>query len=271
MPLLRRTPKIPKNPKPPRKLKAPKAPKSKPPQPKDMSLWEHVGELRKRLFRALIAMIIATAVCAAFGEDLIRILARPIGGVDKLVSIEVTENVGVFMRVSLLGGFILAFPIILWQLLEFVIPGLTEKERRGVLLAIPFATLLFAAGVLFAYYVMLPAALPFLISFIGIRTTPRLSNYFSFVTNLLFWIGVSFETPLVVYVLARLHLVTARALLAQWRIAVVVIAVIAAVVTPTPDPVNMGLLMLPLFILYLLSILLAALAVRGEKREEAPA
>ncbi len=232
-----------------------------------MSLWEHVSELRKRLVRALLAMVVTTAICAAFGENLIRILAQPIGGIEQLVSIEVTENVGVFMRVALLGGFILAFPIILWQLLEFIIPGLTEKERRGVLVAIPFATLLFAAGVLFAFYVMLPAALPFLISFIGIRTTPRLSNYFSFVTNLLFWIGVSFENTLAVYVIARLRLVTARALLGQWRIAIVVIAVIAAFVTPTPDPVNMALLMLPLFILYLLSILLAALAVRGEKKE----
>ncbi len=252
--------------------------KRKPPKPenavkkeeapaKSMSLWEHVGELRKRLFRALIVMILTTAVCAIFGDQLIHILAQPIGGVDKLVSIEVTENVGVFMKVSLLGGFILAFPIILWQLLGFVIPGLTPKERRGILLAIPFASLLFIAGVLFAYYVMLPAALPFLISFIGIRTTPRLSNYFSFVTNLLFWIGASFETPLVVYVLARLHIVTARMLLNQWRIAVVAIAVIAAFVTPTPDPINMGLLMIPLFILYMLSILLAALATRGEKKE----
>ena len=232
-----------------------------------MTLWEHVGELRKRLLWSLIAMIFTTAVCAVFGDQLIHLLARPIGGVDKLVSIEVTENVGVFMKVSLLGGFILAFPIILWQLLGFVVPGLTPNERRSVLLAIPFAFVLFISGVLFAYYVMLPAALPFLISFIGIRTTPRLSNYFSFVTNLLFWIGVSFETPLVVYVLAKLRLVTARMLLNQWRIAIVAIAVIAAFVTPTPDPINMGLLMVPLFILYVLSILLAALAARGAPKE----
>lgn len=267
MPLLRRSSKKTPKEKPSRKRKAPEAPATEQAPAREMSLWEHVGELRKRLLRSLVAMIITTAICAAFGEQLIVFLAHPIGGVDKLVSIEVTENIGVFMRVSLLGGFLLAFPIILWQLLGFVIPGLTEKERRGILMAIPFATLLFAAGVLFAFYVMMPAALPFLISFIGIRTTPRLSNYYSFVTNLLFWIGVSFETPLVVYVLARLRLVTARALLAQWRIAIVVIAVVAAFVTPTPDPVNMGLLMLPLFVLYLLSVLLAALAVRGEKKE----
>ncbi len=229
----------------------------------EMSLWQHVNELRSRLFKALIAMIIGRVIGMAFGEHFIEVLARPIGGVDRLVSIEVTENVAVFMRVSLLGGFIIALPFILFQILGFILPGLTEKERRGLLMAIPFATLLFLAGVTFAYFVMLPAALPFLISFIGVTTTPRLANYYSFVTNLLFWIGVSFETPLVVYVLAKLRVVSPGALARQWRIAIVIIAVIAAFVTPTPDPINMGLLMIPLFLLYLLSILLAKLAVRG--------
>jgi sec-independent protein translocase protein TatC len=198
---------------------------------------------------------------------LINILARPIGGIDALVSIEVTENVGVFMRVSLLAGFIGSLPIILYELVSFVVPGLTPSERRGLFIAIPFATLLFVAGVAFAYYVMLPAALPFLISFIGVRTTPRLADYFKFVTNLMFWIGLSFESPLVVYVLARLRIVTAGALAKQWRIALVVIAVIAAVATPTPDPINMGLLMVPLFLLYWLSVFLAMLAGRGQKTE----
>jgi len=269
MPILHRTHDKPKKEKPSKAQKEPKKTRAEEASAKEMSLWEHVGELRIRLLWSLVAMIVTTGICAAFGEELIHILARPIGGVDVLVSIEVTENIGVFMRVALLGGFILAFPVILWQLLIFVLPGLTEKERRGVLLAIPFATLLFIGGVLFAYYVMLPAALPFLIGFIGIKTTPRLSNYYSFVTSLLFWIGVSFEAPLVVYVLARLHLVTARALISQWRIAVVVIAILAAFITPTPDPVNMGLLMLPLGFLYLLSVLMAALAGRGGVKEAA--
>ncbi len=223
---------------------------------------QHINDLRGRIFKALIALIVTTIVSFAFGEQLIKIIAQPIGGIDKLVSIEVTENVGVFMRVSLLSGFILALPMILYQILAFVMPGLLPKERRWLMIAIPFATFLFVVGVLFAYYVMLPAALPFLISFVGIRTTPRLANYFGFVTNLMFWIGISFETPLLVFILAKLKLVTAKMLASQWRIAVVIIAVIAAVVTPTPDPVNMGLLMLPLFVLYLLSIGMAAIASR---------
>jgi sec-independent protein translocase protein TatC len=249
-----------------KKQKLPKPKKSKL-TPEEMSLWQHVGDLRNRLFKALIAMIIGTIISMTFGEYFIDVLARPIGGVDKLVSIEVTENVAVFMRVSLLGGFLLALPFILFQVLGFVLPGLTKEERRGLFLAIPFATLLFITGVVFAYFVMLPAALPFLISFIGVTTTPRLANYYSFVTNLLFWIGISFQTPLVVYILAKFGLVSPEMLARQWRFAVVIIAIISAFVTPTPDPINMGLLMVPLFVLYMLSILLAKIAVRDKKTE----
>ncbi len=255
----------------PKALKEPKPSEPQADKTANMDLMQHIGELRKRLFIALAAMVLMTVASLYFGEGLIDILAKPIGGVDKLVSIEVTENIGVFMRVSLLAGFIASLPITLYQLIAFLFPGLMPNERRGLLIAIPFATLLFIAGVAFAYYVMLPTALPFLISFIGVKTTPRLSNYFKFVTNLMFWIGLSFETPLVVYVLARLKIVTARQLAKQWRIAVVVIAVIAAVATPTPDPINMGLLMLPLFVLYWLSVLLAAIAGRGRKEEPSPA
>lgn len=247
------------------KRKKSEKPRQKPPKEqnsKEMDMLQHFEEIRKRVLLSLVALALTTFVGFYFGQELIEIIARPVGGIDVLVSLEVTENIGVVMRVSLLGGFILAFPFILYQVLAFITPGLRPNERRWVFLSIPLATVLFAAGVLFAYYVMLPAALPFLINFFGIRTTPRLSNYFTFVTSLMFWIGVSFETPLLVFVLAKLKIVTARMLIKQWRLAIVIIAVLAAVVTPTPDPVNMALLMLPLAVLYILSILLAALAAK---------
>lgn len=229
-------------------------------KPDEMDIWGHIGELRSRLFKSLIALAVTTVGSFFFAQQLIQLLTVPIGGLQNLISIEVTENISVFMKVSLLSGFIIALPFILYELLMFVMPALEPNERRWVLTAIPAATVLFVAGAAFAYLVMLPAALPFLVSFLGVTTTPRLSNYFSFVTNLLFWIGVSFETPLVIFVLAKLRLVNAKMLLAQWRPAIIVIAILAAVITPTPDPVNMGLLMLPLIGLYFLSILLAALA-----------
>ena len=232
---------------------------------RQMSIWDHVNELRKRLFRAVIGLVLTTTVSFSIASKLLEILAVPIGGLNKLQSIEITENMGVFMKVSLLSGFIFALPYILYQLLAFILPGLKPGEKRWVIMAIPLATLLFVIGVAFSYFVMLPAAIPFLTNFLGIPTTPRLSNYFNFMTNLMFWIGVAFEAPLVVFILAKLKLITAKALLKHWRIAIVVIAIMAALITPTIDPVNMGLLMLPLFLIYLLSAVFAWLARRKEE------
>jgi sec-independent protein translocase protein TatC len=227
----------------------------------EMSVWDHIFELRGRLLRAVIALALTTIASFLFAQRLIEFLAVPIQGLNNVIAIEVTESVSVFMRVSLLSGFIFAFPIIFYQIMAFVMPGLTREERRVLLLFIPFATILFVGGVAFAYYVMMPNAIPFLVTVIGgIETTPRISNYIDFVTNLMFWIGISFETPLVVFILAKFGIVTGKMLQSQWRFAIVIIALIAAVVTPTPDPVNMSLLMAPLFLLYLLSIVLAKIA-----------
>jgi len=235
---------------------------------KEMTIWDHLGELRNRLFIALISLVVTTLLSFIFADRFVQLLTIPIGGLQNLIAIEVTENISVFMKVSLLSGFILALPFILYELLAFVMPGLTDSERKWVIIAIPLASVFFLVGVAFCYFIMLPAAIPFLVSFLGVKTTPRLSNYIGFVTNMMFWIGISFELPLLVFVLAKLKLVTAKQLGKQWRLAVVIIAVVAAVVTPTPDPVNMSLLMAPLFVLYLLSIFFAFLARRGEKSDE---
>jgi sec-independent protein translocase protein TatC len=223
-------------------------------------IGEHVTELRKRLLVALLGLFAATIASFALATSFINILSRPVGGLDKLQAIDVTESVGVFMRVSLLSGFVIALPLILYEILAFVLPGLKPNEKRWLVTGIPLATLLFIGGVLFAYFVMLPTAIPFLVEFLGVKTTPRLSNYIEFVTSLMFWIGICFETPLLVFLLAKLHVVSAGMLARQWRLAIVVIAIIAAMVTPTVDPVNMALLMAPLMVLYVLSILLALLA-----------
>lgn len=227
---------------------------------KELTFLEHFEELRIRLLKSVIALTITTVISFAFAKYLLSFIAIPIGGLVKLQSIEVTENISVYMRVSLLSGVILAMPVIVYQMLRFVLPGLTSKEKRWVGFAVPSATILFAGGVLFAYYIMLPPAIQFLTTFLGVQTAPRLSNYMNFVLNIMFWIGVSFEAPLMIFILAKLHLVTGKGLLKQWRIAIVVIAIIAAVITPTVDPVNMGLLMLPLIVLFFLSVFLAYLA-----------
>jgi len=130
-------------------------------------------------------------------------------------------------------------------------------------IAIPFATALFLAGGSFAFFVMLPASMRFFIGLLEVNTSIRLSSYFGFTTNLIFWVGVSFELPLLVFVLTRVGVIRPSFLTKGWRVAVVAIAVLAAVITPTGDPVNMVIFMVPLFVLYLMSIGLSALAYKA--------
>lgn len=231
-----------------------------------MSVLGHVKELRKRLLISVIALVATTIISFTFSQQLAQILAGPIGGLSAMESIDVTENVTAFMKISLLAGVVLALPIIVYEIFAFIMPGLNPKERKWVWFMIPLATLFFAGGVLFAYFFMLPTALPFLLNFMGITTAPRPSTYFGFVLNLLFWVGLAFELPLIVFLLARLGLITAKQLLKQWRIAIIVIAILSALITPTPDPVNMTLMMLPLFTLYLISILFAVIAGRSRMK-----
>lgn len=231
-----------------------------------MSMLGHVNELRKRLLISVIALVVTTIIGFAFSQQLAEILADPIGGLSAMESIDVTENVTAFMKISLLAGVVLALPIIVYEIFAFIMPGLNRNERKWVWFMMPLATLFFAGGVLFAYFFMLPTALPFLLNFMGITTAPRPSTYFGFVLNLLFWVGLAFELPLIVFLLARIGFITARQLIKQWRIAIIVIAILSALITPTPDPVNMALMMLPLLTLYLISILFAVIAGRSRTK-----
>jgi sec-independent protein translocase protein TatC len=226
-------------------------------------LLEHLDALRKHLTRAVIFLAITTAIAFAYTRQAIDLLARPIGGIGKLTPIEVTEPVGVFMRVALLIGFAAALPYIAFELWLFAAPGLHRRSRFTGLLAIPLVVIFFVAGMAFAYFAMLPTALPFLLNFLGMNPQIRPSSYITFVTGLMFWIGVAFEFPLVVYVLAAVGFVSHKMLIDQWRFAVVIIAVLAATITPTVDPVNMSLVMAPMIVLYFISIGLAYLARRG--------
>jgi len=232
-----------------------------------MTFWEHVEELRKRLLIALVALTAATLASFFFADKVIYLLAKPVGSLDALQSIEVTENVSVFMRVSLLCGVAISMPVILYEILVFILPGLKNNEKHWVYLAIIFGSLFFLAGAAFAYFVMLPSSLTFLIDFLAVETKPRLSSYINFITSLIFWMGVGFQFPLLVFALAKFRVISARSLAKGWRYGVVIIAVLAAMITPTVDPVNMALLMAPLCILYALSVFFAYLA-SGEKDKQ---
>lgn len=230
------------------------------------SLWDHVEALRMHLLRMVIALAIGVGFSFYFTVPLMEYLAGPVDGLQNLQAIEVTEEIGVFMRVALTSGIAIMLPYIAFELWLFVAPGLRPRERKMGLFGIPFATLLFLGGMAFTFFVLLPAALPFLGNFTSIAQFWTAREYFKFVTGLMLWIGLFFEFPLVIYILTSIGFVKPYILVQQWRLAVIVIAIIAAAVTPTVDPVNMGLVMLPMTLLYFVSIGLSYIAYAGRRR-----
>ncbi len=233
--------------------------------------WEQVDALRMHLLRAVIGLALGAAITFFYAKQVLEFLAEPIGGLANLQALGITEPVGVFMQVSLLSGFALALPYIAFEFWLFAAPGLKPRERLFGLIAIPLATLLFLSGVAFTYFIFLPPALQFLQHFLSIPMDhPQAKLYFSFVTNLMLWIGVSFEFPLVIYALTAVGLIRPQALAQQWRLAIVIIAVLAAAITPTVDPFSMGLVMIPMIGLYFLSIGLSFIAYAGRGRSAGP-
>jgi sec-independent protein translocase protein TatC len=232
------------------------------------SLWDHVEDLRKHLLRSLLALALAVGVSFIFTQPLIEYLAKPVGGLDTLRAIEVTESIGVFMKVALLSGLAISLPYIAFEFWLFAAPGLRPRSRSFGLIAIPLATFLFLCGMAFAYYVMMPAALPFLLNFMGIQAELRPASYFSFMTSVMFWIGIAFEFPLVIYALTSIGFIKPQIMVEQWRLAIILIALLAAAITPTVDPINMALVMGPMTILYFISIGLSKIAYRDRLRQE---
>ena len=230
--------------------------------------WDQVEALRGHLLRAILGIAVGVGISAAFTNNIIKFLAVPIGGLQSLQIIEVTESIGVFMTVALLAGVAISLPYVVFEFWLFAAPGLKPRERWYGLIGIPLAAVFFIGGMAFTYYVLLPSALPFLLNFEGFKAQIRPESYFSFVTGLLFWVGIAFEFPLVIYVLTAIGFVKPQVLAKQWRIAVVIISIVAAAITPTVDPVNMGLVMLPMIVLYFVSIILSFIAYAGRRKPE---
>ena len=228
--------------------------------------WDQIDTLRGHLLRAVLGIIVGVGISFTFTEKMVHFLAIPVGGLQALKAIEVTESIGVFMNVALLAGVAIALPYVAFEFWFFAAPGLKPRERMFGLVGIPLAAIFFIGGIAFTYYLLLPSALPFLLNFMGIQAQLRPASYFSFITGLMFWIGLAFEFPLVIYVLTSIGFVRPKVLVKQWRIAVVVIAIVAAAITPTVDPVNMGLVMLPMIGLYFISIGLSFIAYAGRRR-----
>jgi sec-independent protein translocase protein TatC len=234
---------------------------------------EHLEELRRRLAVTGVVFLISVIVASVFSPDLLEVLRVPAGDID-LIFIRPPEMFMAYFNVVVTAGILVTLPVALYEILLFIGPAFesdTEKKAMRLFrwLAFPAVLILFASGVVFAYLVLLPVALGYFATFGGDTATAQwtISAYLKFVLNILIGLGVAFEMPLFILLLARFGIVTSDTLRRGWRIAFVVTAIIAAVITPTPDPLNMSMVWLPLFGLYLLGVLLAM--VFGKKPEPA--
>lgn len=223
----------------------------------------HLRELRSCLLRSVVALLVALAISFFLANKVFYILMQPVPGLE-LIYTEVTEMLGTYIKVSLYSAFILALPFIVYQAVIFVRPALTRKEKSYLYIMLPSVFLLFTAGAVFAYLVLLPPALKFLLTFGGDIAAPmiRVENYISVLTKLIFWIGMCFEIPLVMFFLTKIGVLKPEWLSKYRRIAYILAFVLGAIITPTFDPLNQSLVAIPVILLYEFGILLSKLARR---------
>ena len=209
----------------------------------EMSLFDHLEELRTRIFYALIAVVVGIVGCFFFVNPIVQLLEVPAQGV-KFLQLSPGEYFFVSIKVAGYSGLLLGSPFVLYQIIQFVLPGLTPKERRIVAPIVMGSTVLFIAGLGFAYIALIPAALNFFINY-GENVVEQLwsiDRYFEFVLLLLFSTGLAFQIPVIQVLLGVLGLVSSKQMLASWRYVVLGGAVLGAVLTPSTDPVTQSLL-----------------------------
>jgi sec-independent protein translocase protein TatC len=231
-----------------------------------LTLLGHIYELRKRLIRSVIAVAIGIIISLIFWRWLFYILMLPAQNMS-LIFIELTEMIGVVMKVCLGAGLIIAMPYLTLQAILFIRPALTKKEERYVYIVLPWVALMFLGGVAFAYFVLIPPAIKFLFSFGSDIATPQIiiGNYISLVTRLLLAVGLVFELPVLSTFLARIGIIKPEWLAGKRKVAIIGAFILGAVITPTFDPINQTLVAVPLIVLYEMSIWLAKLVYRRKK------
>ena len=235
-----------------------------------MTMMEHLDELRQRLIASAIAFIlglIATTVPLplAWERNLtwtVVDLLVAIVGKDKVQAIEPGEVFFTYFSVAMMLAFVIAMPVLIYQVLAFVVPALYAQERKYLYLAVPGALLSFSIGVLFGYFVVVPAALAFLINFGGetIEQKWRFASFVDAVATLLFWMGLSFQMPLAIFFLCKLRVLSVERLKSFRKYALIGAFLVGALITPTPDPFNQTLVSVPLYLLFEIGLLLARLA-----------
>lgn len=227
-----------------------------------MTLWEHLEELRRRLIICVITLIAGFVGCWIYRNPIFNIVQAPflqfVSEGDKLSFISLTEPFFVYMKVSALAALILTSPILLSQLWLFIAPGLYKKEKMYAIPFIVFSSAFFLGGCLFCYYYVFPFACRYFLE-VGsqFKQEVRVNDYFSLFSKLTLAIGIIFEIPILAFVLARFGIINHHFLLNKFKYAILISFVVSAIITPTPDVVTQTFLAVPMLVLYLLSILIA--------------
>jgi sec-independent protein translocase protein TatC len=240
-----------------------------------MSLLEHLEELRKRLVWSIVSLAVAFVPCWIYHRQIFAFLERPLHKIrpgEKLVFLGLADPFLLYFKVAALAALFLAAPFLLYQLWGFVAPGLYRKEKLYLAPFLLFGTLFFLGGGAFAYYVAFPMAADFLLKMgEGFEMQLAVERYFSFLMTMILGLGMMFELPIVILVLSALGVVTPGFLLRHFRWAVLIIFVISAIITPTPDIVNLCVFAVPALLLYLLGIAAAYVVTAKKGREPAAA
>ena len=234
-----------------------------------MSLLEHLDELRSRLFRAVVGFVVLFAACSAFHDQILTFLLAPIQehlfGGGQIVYLNLTEPFFIKLKAIALCAAFLSAPWMLYQVWAFVAPGLLPKEARLVVPFLFFGTIFFVGGGAFAYYVAVPIAAKWMIE-MGGEFTAQISmrSSFSFLSMMMLGLGAVFQMPIVILILSRIGVVTPAFLMKNFRFAVLIMAILAAVITPSGDWVTMSVVAGPMIVLYLLGVAVAWIAKRRD-------
>ncbi len=227
----------------------------------EMTLIEHLIELKNRFVVIGIVVAVTTIGAFVFYQQWMRIALWPLGG-HELQAITPTEKVMAYFKVSFVVAIATSMPVIMLQIWRYIAPGLTRTERRWIVAFVPGATVSFIAGLAFAYFALMPAALTFLLGFgdDAIKVVPTIASYIDFVTRLMLAAGAIFQMPLIMFILVKVGVVTVKKLSFMRRYVVVFAFLVGAVVTPTPDPFNQLLVAVPVMLLFEFGALLARFA-----------
>lgn len=228
-----------------------------------MSFLEHLDELRQRLIKALLAVLVGFIVGVIFIGPIFDFIMKPLQAIlpagGKLIYTDPTEAFMIQMKMAALVGLMIALPVLLWQIWAFIAPGLYAHEKRFAIPFVLMSTVFFVGGTLFSHYVIFPAMWRFFASFSTdtVEFAPRIEPVFSLYVRMALGLGAVFEMPTLVMFLARVGMVTPRFLIKHTKYAILLIFVVAAIVTPSPDVVSQFLLAMPMFVLYAFSIFVA--------------